>query len=372
MPAVAEKILVRGVNWLGDAVMATPALQRLREAKPQAHITLLTPEKLADLWREHPSVDGVLAFAPGESVWNVARRLREEKFDTAIVFPNSPRSALEVFLAQIPRRVGYARGPRSFLLTEAVPARPGAMRMHKRSRAEIEARLASNTPRETFPANAHHVHDYLLLVSKLGGNPAPVPPLLHVRDDEVAALRARFRLANSSPLFALNPGAEYGAAKRWPAEHFVAAAVQLRERTKCHWLIVGGPADRDLAARIASEIGARAGSESVTNAAGETSLRQLFAALKASELVLTNDTGPMHVAAAVGTPVAVPFGSTAPELTGPSFSADSPHQLVMGCVPCAPCFLRECPIDFRCMKSITVEQMVAAAQRAWQSRHRAA
>lgn len=365
---MVEKILVRGVNWLGDAVMSTPALQRLREAKPGAHITLLTHEKLAELWQGHRSIDGLMTFAPGESMWSVARRLRAEKFDTAVVFPNSLRSALEVFCAMIPRRVGYARNLRSVFLTQAVSPRPDAVRMHKRTRAEINARIASNAPRETFPANAHHVHDYLLLVSKVGGNPATVPTLLHVSDEEVGSIRARFRIAKDSPLFALNPGAEYGTAKRWPVERFVETAVQLHQRTNCHWLIVGGHTDRDLAASVASQIEARVGSGTVTNAAGETSLRELCAAMKASDVVLTNDTGPMHVAAAVGTPVVVPFGSTAPELTGPSFTADSPHQLVLGCVPCAPCFLRECPIDFRCMKSITVEQMVAAAERAWRAR----
>src|SRR5437763_2555976 len=135
MPAV-EKILVRGVNWLGDAVMTTPALQRLREAKPNAHITLLTHEKLADLWREHPSIDATIPFAAGESVFQVASRLRHERFDVAVAFPNSLRSALEVFLARIPKRIGYARNGRSLFLTQALPPRSGALRMHKRSRAE--------------------------------------------------------------------------------------------------------------------------------------------------------------------------------------------------------------------------------------------
>lgn len=365
---MVERILVRAVNWLGDAVMTTPALQRLREARPEDRITLLTHEKLADLWRGHPSIDGVMTFAANESMWSVARRLHAEKFDTAMVFPNSPRSALEVFLGRIPRRIGYARNLRRILLTDAVPSRPETVRMHKRSCAEINALIAQNAARETFSAQAHHVHDYLLLVSKLGGNPAPLPTLLHVSDEEVGTIRTRFRIAKGSPLFALNPGAEYGPAKRWPVERFIETAVQLHQRTNCHWLILGGRADRDMAASIASQIEAHVGSGTVTNTAGETSLRELCAVMKASDVVLTNDTGPMHVAAAVGTPVVVPFGSTAPELTGPSGTATSPHQLVLGRVPCAPCFLRECPIDFRCMKSITVEQVIAAAERAWRAR----
>ena len=401
--ATPEKILVRGVNWLGDAVMTTPALQRLREAKPAAYITLLTPEKLAALWPGHPSVDTTITFHDHDSVFSVAKRLRAERFDTAIVFPNSPRSALEVFLARIPRRIGYARGGRNFLLTQALPPRVGAVKMHKRSVAEIEQRIAANVPRETFPAEAHHVHDYLQLVATLGANPEPLPPLLHVGDDEVAAARTRFKLDGPGPLFALNPGAEYGTAKRWPAERFVEAAVQLHERTGCRWVVLGGRADVELAGDIAKQIIVLTSAATATSVAGQTSLRELCAVLKACALVITNDTGPMHVAAALGTSVVVPFGSTSPELTGPLFAGsvvgqapppvDSqasapacspagggacftttgegasptspPHALLRGEAACAPCFLRECPVDFRCLKGISAQQLVEAALAVW-------
>ncbi|HTD67896.1 MAG TPA: glycosyltransferase family 9 protein, partial [Candidatus Limnocylindria bacterium] len=132
-------------------------------------------------------------------------------------------------------------------------------------------------------------------------------------------------------------------------------------KTGCDWLLLGGRADVSLTEQLTAEISAKAPSARVTNLAGQTTLRELCAALKACQLVLTNDTGPMHVAAALGTPVVVPFGSTSPELTGPAFMDKSPHQIVPGAAACAPCFLRDCPIDFRCMKSISVEQMVEAA-----------
>ena len=135
----------------------------------------------------------------------------------------------------------------------------------------------------------------------------------------------------------------------------------LHERTRCQWLIVGGPAERALADTIASEITRRG--VAGTNLAGQTSLRELCATLKACALLLTNDSGPMHVAAAVGTPVVVPFGSTSPELTGP-WGDNLRHQIIIGNAPCAPCFLRDCPIDFRCMTSISAEHV---AQRAWQA-----
>ncbi len=363
--ANAEKILVRGVNWLGDAVMTTPALQRLRAAKPAAHLTLLTPEKLAALWPGHPSVDATITFSDADSVFSVAKRLRAERFDTAVVFPNSPRSALEVFLARIPRRIGYARGGRSFLLTQSLPPRAGAVKMHKRSISEIQQRIAANVPRETFPAEAHHVHDYLQLVAALGAKAEPLPPLLHVSTDEVAAARVKFQLDGPGPLFALNAGAEYGAAKRWPAENFVEAAVQLHQRCQCRWVVLGGRADVPLAQDIATQLAARTSAATVTTVAGQTSLRELCAVLKACALIITNDTGPMHVAAALGLSVVAPFGSTSPELTGPLSAPGLPHALLCGAAPCAPCFLRECPVDFRCLKSISVSQVVEAAFAVW-------
>lgn len=366
-----ERILVRGVNWLGDAVMTTPALRRLREAKPGAFIALLTPAKLADLWRHHPAIDAVVSFERGEGVFGVARRLRAEHFDTSLVLPNSPRSALESFLARIPRRLGYPRAWRNVFLTELVPPRSGAVRMRKRTSEEIKAlvRDGGTDRREDIPASSHQIHEYLHLVTRLGANPEPAPPQIVVTHEEVAAIRARFGVETGQgsrpPLFGLNPGAEYGPAKRWPKERFVQAAVELQRRTGCSWWVLGGPGDRELADTIAGEIPRAnpAGGGFVRSLAGQTSLRELCAALKACDVVLTNDTGPMHVAAAVGTPVVVPFGSTSPELTGPGLPGDSRHVLLRSEAPCSPCFLRECPIDFRCMNGISVESVVDAVTR---------
>jgi heptosyltransferase-2 len=365
-----EKILVRGVNWLGDAVMTTPALLRLREAKPAAHITLLTHSKLADLWRHHPAIDSIVTFENGDSVFAIAKRLRAEKFTTALVLPNSPRSALEVFLARVPRRIGLARAWRSPLLTDSVPSPAGMRRMRKRSKAEILQLTgpANETPRRRaegdYGASDHQMRHYLHLVSVLGASADPLPPRLEVVPDEVQSIKARFGFSagRGARLFAMNAGAEYGPAKRWPRERFVAAAVELQRRTNCHWWILGGQADEALSNSLASEINAaQAGApDSVKCLAGQTSLRELCAALKACDLLLTNDTGPMHVAAAVGTPVIVPFGSTSPELTGPGLPGDPRHRFIKANVPCSPCFLRECPIDFRCMNGISVEAVVTA------------
>ena len=369
-----DRILVRGVNWLGDAVMTTPALQRLREALPVAQITLLTQEKLADLWQRHPSLDAVMTFSRGESPWSVARRLRAERFETALVLPNSPRSAVEVWLARIPQRVGYARPWCSWLLTQTLGPRPGKVQMPRRSVSEIKRLIRFSKAASPLAArglqdrSAHQIHDYLHLAATLGANPAPLLPRLEVTVEELqeaetavaqAAVRASClppRTGGIPALLGLNPGAEYGPAKRWPAESFATVAREVsRQIGNCIWLAFGGPGDW----QVCSEI-ARLAGNNVLNLAGKTPLWQLMALLKLCRVLLTNDTGPMHVAAALGTPVVVPFGSTSPTLTGPGLPGDNRHQLLTSAAPCAPCFRRTCPIDFRCMRGIRPEQVIGA------------
>jgi len=364
MQQPTEKILVRGLNWLGDAVMSTPALQRLRQARPSAHITLLTPEKLAGLWQDQPFLDKVLTFSASESIWQVIWRLHREKFSEAVAFPNSFRSALELCLAGIPRRVGFARG-RGFLLTRPLPPRRDAVPMAKRSIGEIHLLIARGAPAAAIPPAAHHIHDYLYLTAELGASSEPLPPRIFISDQQAAQLCQQLRLEIAPagrPWFGLNPGAEYGPAKRWPVERFAAAAVMLQKQTHCRWLVFGGAGDMDLAEKVTTEIRyAGDGPDGAINLAGKTNLRQLAAALKICALLLTNDSGPMHLAAAVGTPLIVPFGSTSPELTGPWYSPTA--QIVRTPVPCAPCFRRECPIDLRCLNGIETAQVVEAAQR---------
>jgi heptosyltransferase-2 len=427
-------ILVRGVNWLGDAVMTTPALQRLRERFPQAKITLLTPQKFSDLWLHHPSIDEVITFKPRESFLRIASRIRGWKFmktaaefqkgrlsgkrrnldeavvramqfyallgdfsrvpfDLALVFPNSPRSALEVWLARVPRRIGYARPWRNWLLTDPVPTRPGHFQMRKRSKKEIAALINEAplpTPQATpgtlgvlpafinqasivnhQPSIRHQIHEYLHLVSILGANPEPLPPRLEVTPAEIqTAESSLLSLAQTAsipigqfapPLWlAFNPSAAYGPAKRWPVERFATVILQVCERfPKAVWIAVGGPED----SQVCNDV-IRLARSPVFNCAGRTSLRELMAMLKLSRVLLTNDSGPMHVAAALGTPVVVPFGSTSPELTAPGLPGDARHQILRADVPCSPCFRRECPIDFRCMTGISVETVLEAVLQA--------
>jgi heptosyltransferase-2 len=359
MPQSSEKILVRGLNWLGDAVMSTPALMRLRQARPSSHITLLSPEKMAGLWRDQPFLDEVLAFSPAETVWQVGRKLRRENFTEAVALPNSIRSALELW------RVGVARPGRGFFLTKALPPRPDAVPMRRRSSREIRRLIARGTRATAPPPAAHHVHDYLYLTAEFGASPEPLPPRVVINAEQAAELCQKMRLENAQPgrpWFGLCPGAEYGPAKRWLARRFVASAVLLQKQHHCRWLVFGGPGDAELAEKITTEIRYVAReADGVINLAGKTNLRELSAALKLCRLLLTNDTGTMHLAAALGTPLIVPFGSTSPELTGP-FCCPS-AEILRAPVPCAPCFRRECPIDLRCFNGVETAQVIEAARR---------
>jgi lipopolysaccharide heptosyltransferase II len=400
------RILIRGTNWLGDAVMTTPALLRLRETFPDAHVTILTPEKLRDLWRNHPAVNEAISLSARENILAAGKKLRAGNFDLALVLPNSPRSAIETWLAGIPQRIGYARPWRNFFLTQTVEPRAEAGKMRKRSVAEIKRLTAGPQSGAGFqPASekeiagkmpaplsiSHQIHEYLHLAAALGANPEPRAPQLFIAPGELEAAKRKFGLEEiSRPLFGLNPGAEYGPAKRWPIERFIAAAREIQNRTNCLWLVFGGKNDKTTGAQIQSAIGNR---QPAINLSGQTSLRELMALLRACRVLLTNDSGPMHVAAALGTPVVAPFGSTSPELTGPGLPSDPPawprrmdqthgttrqrletkealeilrrgedprHRLLKSNAACSPCFLRECPIDFRCMNGISVEHVVEA------------
>ena len=328
--AIANRILIRATNWLGDNVMLTPAVQRLRELAPAAHLALLCPPKLQDLWRENPYLNEILTDPAG---------LPTGRFDLAVIFPNSFRAAWECWRAGIPRRVGVAGHWRRALLTDVVPEPPG-----EQARYRSVAVAGQRFKVKTFPAVRHLAQRHLDLIAHLGGNQELVAPKIW------CAAKPRWPV-DGRPVFALNAGAEFGPAKRWPADRFAAVAKQVAGQVDCRWLILGGPGDVALAGQIAAQLG------DCINLAGQTTLRELCEVLRACRLLLTNDTGPMHLAAGLGTPVVAIFGSTSAELTGP---LGAPVTIVREPVECSPCFLRECPIDFRCMNRISVDRVADA------------
>ena len=308
------RIVVRSSNWLGDAVMSLQAARAFKHGRPDARLTVLAPAKLAGLWQRVPEVDEVLAIEKGESVFSVARKLRG-RFDVAVVFPNSLRAALEVWLADIPRRVGFRGHARAALLNQIVPP-----------------------PKKKLLRPEHHADRYWRIAGHCG---ATLPP----------ALPPQWKPPAHETVIGLCPGAEYGAAKRWPDDRFREVVEKVNAAIDCRWVIVGTAADAPLAARIAGGFG------NITDLTGKTSLDALMSTLCGLSGLLTNDTGTMHLADFLGVPLAAIFGSTEPLLTGPR----GPRSTVIRRqVECSPCFRRECPLDFRCMREIRTGDVVGA------------
>jgi len=346
-------------------------VERIREGWPQATFSVLAPSKLADLWRMQSFVNQVIEMTRDDSVLALSRRLRAEDFDAAIILPNSPRTALEAWLAGIPFRAGYGGGGRGLLLSACVPRRKNVVSMRKKSIGEIRRLVKGGVNLEhPIPVASHHVAHYLHLVESLGFDGRLSAPSLEVPAEEVEKFRSKFlqedqrnRLDKGGRLIGLNPGAEYGPAKRWSHRRMVESVMTVGENQESLYAVFGVGSD-EVAKETAELISLQAGRERVVNLVGNTSLGELLCGLSLCSVLLTNDSGPMHVAGALGTPLVVPFGSTSVELTGPGMPGMPPKGIVRSNVPCSPCFLRECPIDFRCMETIEVEVVVEALQQA--------
>jgi heptosyltransferase-2 len=331
-----SRILVRATNWVGDAVMSLPALRALRAAFPAAHLAVLARPWVADLYAREP-FDEVILYDAGRG-WRdwagkrtAAARLRSENFDTAILFQNAFDAALVAWLARIPRRIGYARDGRSFLLTDPVRVPgPGEIPRHQR-------------------------FYYLELLKRCGiavakDSDAPV------RLEGAAAAReaGERRLAGLGirlPLVGVSPGAAYGSAKRWPAGRFAESARHVARELRVSIAVFGSAQERELCERVAEACGGRC-------LAGDTSLRDFIEMAAACRVFLTNDSGAMHIASALGVPTVAVFGATDHVATGPA----GPNALVVRQpVECSPCLLRECPIDHRCMTAVEPRRVAEAA-----------
>jgi lipopolysaccharide heptosyltransferase II len=313
------RILIRATNWLGDSVITVPAVRAIKAGRPDAHITIVAPEKIASVWKLVPDIDEVLPFNR-DSFFSVVQTIRRQApFDVAILFPNSLRTALEVWFAGIPRRVGFPGHHRRWLLNQIVA--------EEQQRGPIQ----------------HQVYRYLHLARELGAPHAPA---------EIRKFLPRIKTNGAPARIGLCPGAEYGPAKRWLPERFAEVALAIAEHRAVQWVLFGTSADAERGATIANALGGHC-----LNRIGQTTLEQLSAELADCALLLTNDTGTMHLATLVGVPVVAVFGSTEPRLTGPLGNG---HDVIRHQVECSPCFLRECPIDFRCMKAVTVDEVVAA------------
>jgi heptosyltransferase-2 len=319
--------------------MCEPALRGLRRLFPDAQIALLVKPAVADLFAGHPALTRVLTYdtkgrhAGLSGKWALAGQLRRQGFDLAILFQNAFEAAFLTFLAGVPRRYGYATDGRSLLLSDPIAA-------------------------PDHRALVHQVRYYWDLLKPLGLKGDPTAPELVVFPEEEQAMAGRFAqggLTTTDVVVGINPGSTYGGAKRWLPERFAEVTERLcrtirESREQQVSVVIFGAKGEE---HLGREIAARLSSRSLV-LSGATTIRELMAAVKRCAMLLTNDTGPMHIASAFQVPVVAIFGPTDWRTTSPFGSA---HAIVRQPVDCAPCLLRECPIDHRCMTRVTVDQV---------------
>ncbi len=322
-------------NWVGDLVMATPVLVDLRQAFPQAQITAMCKAPLCELLQQETAIDELFCFTPPSNTFlrrqehrNIIEKIRSGKYDTAILLTNSFSSAWWCWEGKIARRIGYRGNFRKWLLTEALPWSNDAM---------------------------HQVDFYKKLLEPFEISRSHTAPRLILSPKETQEAKERLYQSGYRPgqkLIGINPGCAYGSAKCWPFDRFRALALELQKQAFVVFL--GDAAGSDLVKKIVQGL-----PEKVLNFAGATRLREAAAVIQNCDLFITNDSGPMHIASALGIPLIALFGSTDDKKTGPYEDSSS---VIHKKAACSPCFKKVCPIDFRCMKEISVEEVLRKAR----------
>ncbi|MFT5469176.1 MAG: heptosyltransferase-2 [Verrucomicrobiales bacterium] len=316
------RILVRSPNWLGDACMAVPAVRAIKAGRPDAHVTVLCNENLSDLWNAVRHVDEVLTKPKKAGVFKTSRLIRMwADFDAGVLLTNSLRTALEMRRAKIDPIIGFAGHKRKKFLHAVVPE-----------------------PKLQGPPE-HHAWAYMRLAKFVGADSSD--PELYLTSEHRPEFKGRWRIG-------ICPGAAYGGAKRWPGENFARAIEQINERLdgRVEWIIYGAANEYEMSYYFQKQCDVE-----LNNLVGQTSMGELMDELRTCHLLITNDTGTMHLAALLGARTVSIFGSTEPALTAPLGKG---HRVLREHVECSPCFLRECPLDFRCMKAVKVPMVVEA------------
>jgi heptosyltransferase-2 len=334
-----QRIVIRSANWVGDAIMTTPAVATIRDHFPKAQITLLAKPWVVPVFEHNPHVDKVLVYdANGRhrgplGIWRLSKELQKRRFDLAILFQNAFEAALIARLAQIPRRLGFTTDGRSLLLTDRIRSWRGLKK-------------------------GHLVDYYLGLLAGAGmvAHDRKLSLIITPREQSSAQNRlTAFGVPPKVPIVGINPGAAYGTAKRWPADRYVQLGRQLIETQRACVLIFGGPGEARLGETIAGRIG-----DGCLNLCNRTSLREAMALIQCCRVFVTNDSGLMHVAAALNVPQVVIIGPTDPVATGPVNASSHIVQVPDSC-ELAPCLKPDCPLDHRCMRAIGVESVLDAA-----------
>ena len=319
-------------NWIGDLVMATPVLTDLRKAFPDAYITAMCRAPLADLLIADPDIDELFCFNKANlfdrrnEKRNIIEKLRQGKYDLGLLLTHSFSSAWSFWQGRIANRVGYECNGRRLLLTHSVP---------------LDDKLQ----------NQHLVNTYKILLQPLGIPLSSTAPRLYLKEKEVNDARELLKqqgITSTDVIVGINPGATYGSAKCWLPERFREVTHKLLQNKEIAVVYFGDIGSEGLVQEIC-----RGFSPKVVNLAGLTSLRELVCLISLCDVLLTNDSGPMHIADALGTPIVALFGSTNELVTGPYKKGVVIHKHV----ECSPCYQRTCPIDFRCMKRIESEEV---------------
>jgi heptosyltransferase-2 len=341
-----ERILIRGTNWVGDAVMSIPAMKEIRRLFPDSRISLLVRPWVKDIYSAAPFIDEIIEYdkAGTHRGWTgfrrIVRDLKERRFDAAFLLQNAFEAAFIAWCSGIPARIGYARDGRSLLLTHACDIDPAVRRLHQ-------------------------VYYYLGILSGVGlqsarfskGNVTALSIEIGIGEPDRVSATAMLKangVREGERVVGMNPGAYYGEAKRWFPARYAAVGDRIAEEYGARVLLFGSQSDLRTAEEVASQM-----KHPAIILAARTTLGELMGLISECALLITNDSGPMHLAAALNVPQLAIFGSTSEVATGPL----SPNAVVIKHpVPCNPCFLRKCPTDFRCMTGITVERVMAAVR----------
>lgn len=337
------KILVRGTNWIGDAVMSIPALRQLRRIFPDARITLHTRSWADGLFRDAAFIDELVTFDKHKwkvkDVYDNSQFLKEDGYDMVLLLPNSFESALTTFLTRIPRRIGYNKDLRGLLLTDPIAVPEWKNRRHEvfyylNLVSEIEKRvLGRDTVSADFPDISLEISDE--------------------RKIEANRMLAEFGIDPLKKTVALGVGSTNSRAKRWPAERYAELNDLLQTEVNVNVVLIGSKDEIEVSRSVSDLCKTKP-----INIVGKTDLAEAVATLSVIDLLISNDMGLAHVAPAVGTQSIVIFGPTNPETTRP-FSENA--EVIRKAVECSPCMLRDCPIDHRCMTWISVEEVFDAA-----------
>jgi len=335
-----RKIILRATNWVGDAVLNLPAIHQLRKIFPDAEITIATRPWVADIFKYNPDINKIISIDEKKNILDYLKsilKLRRENFDLAVLFPNSFNSAFFAFAIGAKKRIGYNTDKRGVLLTDKIRLTPDILKIHQ-------------------------IEYYMNIIKYLGDVDTERIFNIKITEEEKSHIQNRLKSFNINPetfLIGINPGAYYGSAKRWYPDRFAQVIDNLYNKYDARFILIGSEKDKPITSEIMNyvKIPQPMKEKVVLDWAGKTTLRELIALLSSLRVLITNDSGAMHIAAVLNIPLIAIFGSTDWITTAP-YSKN--HIIVRKDIHCAPCLLRECPEDHKCMKNIHPEDVIDA------------